>query len=109
MEILEFLIIDLRLRGNFLEYDFGPYSRPSYIIFVNGSHMQHMDKIGHVAAAPGPLACPSRSALPRNCSQLIGGRGGGRGSKNRSLGQTRPRLSVNNQNYSTVFLSILQQ
>ena len=23
-----------------------------------------MDKVGHVAAAPGPLACPSRGALP---------------------------------------------
>ena len=52
MEILEFLIIDLRLRGNFLEYDFGPYPRPSSINFVHGSHMQHMDKI--LAAALGP-------------------------------------------------------
>ena len=70
MEILEFLIIDLRLRGNFLEYDFGPYSRPSYIIFVNGSHMQHMDKIGHVAAAPAPLACSSSGARPLRLSLL---------------------------------------
>ena len=22
--------------------------------FVHGSHMQHIDKLGHVAAAPGP-------------------------------------------------------
>jgi len=29
--------------------------------------MLDMDIIDHVAAALGPLACPSRSARPRNC------------------------------------------
>ena len=29
----------------------------------NGSHMKHVDTIGHVAAAPGPLACPCRGPI----------------------------------------------
>ena len=37
---------------------------PSPINFLR-AHIQHMEKVGHVAAAPGPLACPSRSARPR--------------------------------------------
>ena len=40
---------------------FGP---PTLINFVHGSHMYHVDIIGHVAAAPVSLACPSRSAWP---------------------------------------------
>ena len=36
------------------------------MIFVHGSYVQDMDTINHVAAAPGPLACPSQSARPRN-------------------------------------------
>ena len=32
------------------------------INYVHGYHMYHMDVIGHVAAAPNPLAC-----RPRNC------------------------------------------
>ena len=30
--------------------------------FVYAFHIEHMNKAGHVAAAPGTLACPSRSA-----------------------------------------------
>ena len=30
-----------------------------------------MDKIGHVAAAPGHLACPSRGARPQACTSLV--------------------------------------
>ena len=30
----------------------------------------YIDKIDHVATAPGPLACPSRSARPRKCLNL---------------------------------------
>ena len=32
--------------------------------------MYHIDIIGNVAAAPGPLACPSRSARPRKLLKL---------------------------------------
>ena len=45
---------------------FGPPSPPSYQICIHGSHLYHIDIIGHVAAAPGPLACHSRSARPPN-------------------------------------------
>ena len=49
--------------------------------------MLHLDIIGHVAAVPGPVACPSRGARPfacpscsarsRNCRKLDSrGRGG---------------------------------
>ena len=31
-------------------------------------YRQHMDIIGDKAAAPGPLACPSRGARPHNLS-----------------------------------------
>ena len=48
-------------------YDFCPPPRP--INFGHGSHMYHIDNIGHVATKPGSLAatlgpqgCPSRSA-----------------------------------------------
>ena len=55
--------------GNFLVYDFWtPPGPPPPINFVHGSHMYHVDIIGHVAAAPGPLAFPSRSALPPSLS-----------------------------------------
>ena len=27
---------------------------------IHEFHIKHIDKVGHVAAAPGPLACPSR-------------------------------------------------
>ena len=40
---------------------FGPPPPP--INFLH-DHIQHMDKVGHVAAAPGPLACPSRGDRP---------------------------------------------
>ena len=30
-------------------------------------YMHLMDKVGHVAAVPGPLAYPSRSAWPLSC------------------------------------------
>ena len=49
---------------NFLVYYFWtPPLPPPPINFVH-AHIQHMDKVGHVAAAPGPLACPSRGARP---------------------------------------------
>ena len=63
----------------FIETIFGPPPSPPppFINFVHGSHMKRMDIIGHVSAAPGPLAaaldplaCPSRSARPRNCPNL---------------------------------------
>ena len=38
--------------------------------FVHGSYILDMDIIYHVAAALGPLACPSRSAQPRKCLNL---------------------------------------
>ena len=49
-------------------YQVNNYTR--YIIQVSSinfvhAHIQHMDKVGHLGAAPGPLACPSRSARPR--------------------------------------------
>ena len=40
------------------------------INFVHGSRMKHMDIIDHVAAAPGLLACSSRSARPSKCHNL---------------------------------------
>ena len=51
--------------GNFLISIFGPPPPP--INFVLGSHMQYMDMIGHGAAAPGPLASPSRGVRPLAC------------------------------------------
>ena len=45
---------------------FGPPPPP--INFVHASHIQHMDKVGHVAAAPGPLASYSRGARPPSLS-----------------------------------------
>ena len=51
------------MKCRFLENDF--WTPPPPINFVHGSHKYHIDIIGDVAAAPGPLACPSRSARPR--------------------------------------------
>ena len=45
---------------NFLENDFWT---PPPFNFVHRSH-QHKDILGHVAAAPGPLAFPNRGARP---------------------------------------------
>ena len=56
---------NFRIKGIFLENDFWPPPPP--INFVHGSYMIDMDIIDHVAAALGPLACPSRSARPRKC------------------------------------------
>ena len=44
--------------GNFQVYDF--LIPPSYQ-FLHGSHKYHIDIIGHVAAAPGPLAFLGRA------------------------------------------------
>jgi len=63
-KLYSILIIQL---GNFLENDFAP---PPPINFVRGSYMLDMDIIDHMAAALGPLACPSRSARPRKCLNL---------------------------------------
>ena len=41
---------------------------PPPINFVHASHSDHVDKVGHVAAAPSHLACPNRGALPSNLS-----------------------------------------
>ena len=43
-------------------YRFRQLAPPPPINFVHGSHKYHIDIISHVAAAPGPLACPSRGA-----------------------------------------------
>ena len=43
------------------------HKNSSNINFVHGSHKYHIDIIDDVAAGPGRLACPSRSARPRNC------------------------------------------
>ena len=43
---------------------------PPPINFVHGSHMLHIDVICIMAAAPGPLACPSRSTRPIYCLYL---------------------------------------
>ena len=51
---------------------FGPPSPPSYQICIHGSHLYHIDIIGHVAAALGPLACASRSARPRHVAAALG-------------------------------------
>ena len=53
--------------GIFLENDF--WTSPPPMNFVHGSQKYHIDNIGHVAAAPGPLACPGRSARPPSLSQ----------------------------------------
>ena len=53
--------------GNFLVYDFCPPLSPP-ISYMDLTCITHMDIIGHVAAAPGPLSCPSRSARPPNMS-----------------------------------------
>ena len=55
-----FLFLE-HIAGNFLENDFGPSPAPP-IIFV------HIIIIGHVAAASGPLASPSRGARPPSLS-----------------------------------------
>ena len=54
-------------QGNFLVYDFWASPPPSPINFVH-AHIKHMDKVGHVAAAPGPLASPNRGARPPSLS-----------------------------------------
>ena len=41
---------------------------PPPINFLHGSHVYHIDIIGHVAAAPSSLACFSRSACPQSLS-----------------------------------------
>ena len=51
--------------GSVIVCDFRPPPPP--INFLR-AHIQHMEKVGHVAAAPGPLACPSRSARPPSLS-----------------------------------------
>ena len=51
--------------GIFLMNDF--WTPPPPINFVHGSYMFDMDIIDHVAAALGPVACPSRSSRPRKC------------------------------------------
>ena len=58
--------------GNFLENDFWTTTThlPPPITFVHRSHKYHINFIGHVAAAPGPLACPSRSARLHNLFYL---------------------------------------
>ena len=43
--------------------------QPPTINFVHGTYKYHIDIISHVAAAPGPLACPSRNARPPSLSQ----------------------------------------
>ena len=52
--------------GNFLVYDFWT-TPPSPLLSMDLMDLiiYHIDIIGHVAAAPGPLACASRSARPR--------------------------------------------
>jgi len=50
--------IKLKVKVIFLKNEF--WTPPPPINFAHGSHMYHIDMIGHVAAAPGPLACPSR-------------------------------------------------
>ena len=51
-----------------IENDFWtPLQAPLPLNFIHGSYMLDMDMIDHVAAALGPLACPSRSARPRKC------------------------------------------
>ena len=47
-----------RLMGNFLENDF--WTPP----FLSILYIHLVDKVGHVAAVPGPLAYPNRSACP---------------------------------------------
>ena len=53
----------MSLISKFLENDFWPprpsSSPPPPINFVHESHKYHIDIIGDVAAAPGPVACPS--------------------------------------------------
>ena len=55
--------------GILLENDFWtpPPRPPPPFNFVHGSYMLEMDIIDHVAAALGPLTCPSRSARLRKC------------------------------------------
>ena len=59
MLIYSFTFLDF---GNFLENEFWTPPPPS--IFYMRYNVYQMDIIGHVAAAPGPLACPSRGAWP---------------------------------------------
>ena len=40
---------------------------PPPVNFVHDT-LQHIDKMGHVATAPGPLACHSRGACPPSLS-----------------------------------------
>ena len=54
--------------GNFLKYDFWTPT-PPLVNILHGSHMLHMEITGHVAVAPGPLACPSRGARPPSLSK----------------------------------------
>ena len=49
---------ELKMNGNYLENDFNP---PPLLLIL------YMDIIDRLAAALGPLVCPSRSARPRNC------------------------------------------
>ena len=52
------------MAGIFLVNDF--WTPSPFINFVHGAYMLDMDIIDHMAATLGPLACPSRSAQPRN-------------------------------------------
>ena len=51
-----------QIYSDFQENNFGTPAPPPLINFVHGYHVYHMGLIGHVAAAPSPLACPSRGA-----------------------------------------------
>ena len=57
---------NIRAREQFLD----PLSAPPLLQILYCGSQYYMDIIGHVAAAPGPLACSSRSARPRNCLNL---------------------------------------
>ena len=62
-----FVILYSRNMGYFLENDFLTPPTPSNQFCT---WILDMDIIDHVAAALGPLACPSRSARPRKCLSL---------------------------------------
>ena len=62
------LLVLISVLGNFLVYGFWTTLPPPPINFVHATHILHMNKVGHVAAAPGPLACPSRGARPPSMS-----------------------------------------
>ena len=57
---------------NFLEKDFWvpPLPTPLLLILYMDLKCNRNLNVKHVAAALGPLACPSRSARARNCLNL---------------------------------------